>query len=409
MLAVVHAAVVLPWVLRTVLASFPRSKAYIPKAAAVLSLRGDDPFLDRCLRGLLRQDYPDYDVFVVVDHCEDPAWRRVRALVGDEPRLLIDVVRERRSTCSLKCGALRQVLENLDPTYEAVAWVDADVVPHPNYLRELIAPLGDARIGCTTGNRWYLPPDAQWGTLVRYLWNAFVVVPMYWNGVVWGGTAAFRTALLRHTDLLDRLALSLSEDSELRAAVDDAGLLAYSVPTLLMTNRESCQLADLLPWLTRQFFLVRTYYRTRPIDKLIRGYWAAGAIWTAAVLTAVVQAAVGDDSATLRPVVAGVGLVIASLLVWTPIMEASVARIRRRRGDDIRWLAGSKVLRLVVAVPLTAAVMVAALVAAGRLRVFRWRGISYEVAGPHQVRMQSYVPYAETTGRIESNAGASTM
>ena len=39
----------------------------LPKAAILLCLRGADPTLRTCLRRLLRQDYPDYELFVCVD------------------------------------------------------------------------------------------------------------------------------------------------------------------------------------------------------------------------------------------------------------------------------------------------------------------------------------------------------
>jgi cellulose synthase/poly-beta-1,6-N-acetylglucosamine synthase-like glycosyltransferase len=46
--------------------------SYTPKTAVILSLRGPDPFVRRCLDGLLTQDYPGYTVFIVIDHAEDP-------------------------------------------------------------------------------------------------------------------------------------------------------------------------------------------------------------------------------------------------------------------------------------------------------------------------------------------------
>ena len=45
----------------------------LPKAAVLLCLRGADPSLPTCLRRLLRQDYPDYELFVAVDSKSDPA------------------------------------------------------------------------------------------------------------------------------------------------------------------------------------------------------------------------------------------------------------------------------------------------------------------------------------------------
>jgi len=51
-----------------------------PKAAVVLCLRGKDPFLADCLRALLTQDYPCFDVRIVVDANDD---RRLAVTNGE--------------------------------------------------------------------------------------------------------------------------------------------------------------------------------------------------------------------------------------------------------------------------------------------------------------------------------------
>ena len=75
-----------------------------------------------------------------------------------------------------------------------VALLDADTIPHRTWLRELVAPLADPRVGAATGNRWYMPAEAGWAGLVRYLWNAAAVVQMYCYGIAWGGTLALKRA-----------------------------------------------------------------------------------------------------------------------------------------------------------------------------------------------------------------------
>ena len=48
--------------------SFPKAHAgeAAPKAAIILAVRGMDPFLHATLKGLLRQDYPDYTIFAKI-------------------------------------------------------------------------------------------------------------------------------------------------------------------------------------------------------------------------------------------------------------------------------------------------------------------------------------------------------
>ena len=119
-----------------------------PKAAVVLCLRGRDPFLEKCLELLLAQDYPDYQLQVVVDSRQDPAWEVAQALVeryGAE-RVHIETLDDRRDTCSLKCSSVTQAIERLDGSFQIAALVDADTMPHATWLRDLAAPLADERV-----------------------------------------------------------------------------------------------------------------------------------------------------------------------------------------------------------------------------------------------------------------------
>ena len=68
----------------------------------------------------------------------------------------------------------------MDNAYQIIAFIDADTVAHPNWLRELVTPLLDDQVGLTTGNRWYLPTGNYWGSLVRYR-NVSTVVQMFFK------------------------------------------------------------------------------------------------------------------------------------------------------------------------------------------------------------------------------------
>jgi cellulose synthase/poly-beta-1,6-N-acetylglucosamine synthase-like glycosyltransferase len=59
----------------------PLDDAELPSVAVIVPLRGADPSLAACLRGVLRQDYPRYRVRIMIDSPSDPAW-------GVVPRIL---------------------------------------------------------------------------------------------------------------------------------------------------------------------------------------------------------------------------------------------------------------------------------------------------------------------------------
>ena len=119
---------------------------------------------------------------------------------------------ERLPTTTRKVAGQLQALARLCPEHEIVALLDGDTIPHATWLRELAAPLQDPRVGVASGNRWYMPAERTAGSLVRYLWNAAAVVQMYFYDAGWGGSLAFKTRLLRETDLQRQLANAFGDD-----------------------------------------------------------------------------------------------------------------------------------------------------------------------------------------------------
>src|SRR5580700_9528897 len=102
-----------------------------PRAAVVLSVRGADPSLVECLRRLMQQDYPDYEVHLVIDSEDDPAWEMLRPLLADNraEHVFVRLLRTKHETCSLKVSALAQAIGTLDESIGVVALIDADVIP----------------------------------------------------------------------------------------------------------------------------------------------------------------------------------------------------------------------------------------------------------------------------------------
>ena len=199
-----------------------------PRAAVILCVRGLDPTLPECLKGLFRQDYPGYEVWVVVDSTRDTAWPVVNMLAQQSEKRDIHVLAltERLATCTRKLAGILQAMSHIDASHEIVAVLDSDTIPHASWLRQLAAPLKDPRVGVSSGNRWYMPPAPAAGSMVRYLWNVAAVVQMYWYGIGWGGSLAIQAKFLRQSDLRQRLANGFSDDTTICrcARPSDTGL-----------------------------------------------------------------------------------------------------------------------------------------------------------------------------------------
>jgi len=372
-----------------------------PRAAVILCLRGADPFLRQCLDAILGQDYPDYQVWIVVDHETDPSLDVVRArlaMTGGE-RAELRLLRSTNERCSLKCASLVQAISELPADFQIVALVDADVVPHSTWLRELATALRPDDVGAATGNRWYQPDRPTLGALVRYGWNAAAIVQMFWYGIPWGGTLALKMSAIRDADLLQKWGTALCEDTLLFRALRLRGRRVAFVPSLMMVNRESCGIPGFYEWVRRQLFVARLYH---PAWWLVVGHGIGTAL--AILVTVVVLVAacsVGQSASAACWLAAGLAIYFAGLLGMLVGLETSVRRIVAARGQRTRWLTPLTLLKIPGSVLVTQAVYPAALVAAMLLRRVSWRGVHYQVDSPWEIRLLRYAPYRSVEAQPE--------
>lgn len=379
------------------IASFRQNKqdtyedSELPKVAIALCLRGADPFLPKCLKALLKQNYPNYELRIVVDSKEDPAWAIATETIENRTDIPVNVspLRIRRETCSLKCSALIQAVTELEPDCEIIALVDADTIPHPNWLRELVAPLKNSRVGLTTGNRWYVP-GTQWGTICRYLWNVAAVGQMYLYGIPWGGSLAIRTDLVRQAQLIERWEQAFCEDTMLRRVLQEKGLQIESVASLMMVNREECTLPSFRRWVSRQLLNAKLYHPG----------WSAVLIYGTIVFLIPASAALSSITALLTAqwtsaVVLGVSFAVylTLLLVLINLWQQAVSAKLLLRHESLPNLSPITFLKFIVAVPLTQSVCAIALWRAMLTQQVEWRGITYQVKGPWDIKLMEYLPY----------------
>jgi len=371
-------------------------------AVVILCLRGSDPFLGHCLSSLLQQDYPNYQVRIVIDHTDDPAHSVVTDLlqhhVTSAPRVTVEILDEKLTTCSLKCSSLLQVAQQLDHDIEFIAQIDADTIAHSQWLRQLATALRDEQVGAATGNRWYMPGTPSVGALVRYTWNAAAVVQMYWYQVAWGGTLAIKTSVLRETDVLARWSRAFCEDTMLYSVLRQAGKRVAFVPPLMMINREDCQLGGFFQWVKRQLLTARLYHPAW------LGVLSHGILSTLIPLAGLFFVGYGLLSSSFSLVwQAGVTLASyqASLALLLLPMEQAVRQIGSARGEPIRWLSLPGMLKCLMIMPLTQLVYAAALSSATGMRRTNWRGIDYQIDGPQEITMQGYQPYSPPADKTE--------
>ena len=374
-----------------------------PKTIVCLNLRGLDPFLTTALPALLDQDYPNYDVIIVVDHPDDPVYELAEKVIraSNKTNVKLGVLKNRKETCSLVNSSLIQTIQSNLNDYEVVAMIDADAMPHKTWLRELIAPLRNKKIGAVTGQRWYFPPRANMGDLIRYIWNIPAVLQMILFRIPWGGSLALRIDVLQKCNVLDCYEKALVQDVPLFDILKKQGYTIEFAPSILMINRESVTLSSLVPWIQRQLLWAILYHSS---------WWKIvmhGILVTLVPL--LLLTLIATSTFLNQPFIAV--LTTSSLIGYAVItlcqlllLEYLVRRIVKKRNECTKWLTPLKLIAFIPAMILTQILYPKALLFALFSRNIEWRGINYRIDAPLKVKMLNYEPYKIKTRKNKNSS-----
>ena len=361
---------------------------FTPATTVILSLRGNDPFLTDCLDGLLNQDYPEYAVKIIVDHVDDPALTFVTQYLEQHahPHCEVTIREINTGACGLKNASLVQALKSLDEKVEVVAWLDADVVPHRRWLRELVAPLQNSRVGIASGIRWYTPRNANPGTMIRHAWNAAALIQMISLEIAWGGSIALSRSVYKNPLLSETLLKMLWDDTGLKSVAAELEKEVAFVPAATMTNAESIPFRSCFRFITRQLVNARFYHSK---------WWLIATVGFGMAFAQTVLLILG-----LIFLVQGnllwAGLSAGSLLLSNGGVAFAIYRVSlliqqtvRARGEDFQ----RQPLRTLGYLWLTMYIFSAALFAALRTKTINWRGVIYHAPSAFEIEVSHYEPF----------------
>jgi ceramide glucosyltransferase len=103
-----------------------------------------ESFRSHCL-----QDYPDYEIIFGVSDANDPAIQLIEQLKAEFPQRAIRLIICRESLgANTKVSNLAQMVR--EARYEYLIVNDSDIRVEPDYLRRVLAPLDNPRIGLVT-------------------------------------------------------------------------------------------------------------------------------------------------------------------------------------------------------------------------------------------------------------------
>ena len=199
-----------------------------PPASLLKAVRGVDFGSYENFASFCKQDYPEYEILFAVNDENDPAVPLIRQIMAEFPHRQI-----RLFTSAETLGANRKVSKLAMLTREArndlLVLTDGDVRIRPNYLREVVAPFHEKKIGAVTSFYRAIAQENLWAKL-----EAIGAASEFFSGVLmarWkegvrfalGASIATTKEWIRKMGGFEALADTLADDYELGLRIFKAG------------------------------------------------------------------------------------------------------------------------------------------------------------------------------------------
>ncbi|HEX4379355.1 MAG TPA: glycosyltransferase family 2 protein [Candidatus Acidoferrum sp.] len=354
---------------------------YAPRTAVLCACKGLEPGLERNLTTLTEFDHQNYEIFFVLASESDPAHSIVkRVAAASRPKAHV-LIAGAPVECGEKVNNLRFAIEHLPPEFEFLAFADSDGRPGKSWLKRLVAPLSDSRIGATTTMRWLIPNRSDLPSAFLAAWNAPVVTMLTEKGknFCWGGGTAIRRSLFDQLGVLEDWKYSVSDDYSLTRSLHQAGRSIMFLPDCLTVSYVEATLPSLLEFTNRQILITRVYAEQM---------WAFGfATHTLYCLTLLLGIAL-----TLSDLAAGLPAFHHAMLTFLPVLlgimrgslrVAAVTEVLSSLRSQVMGQAWIYILLPVVIPFLYVFNFITSLIT----RKIRWRTITYELISPSQTRI----------------------
>jgi ceramide glucosyltransferase len=148
--------------------------SFTPPVSILKPVRGHDPDSYENYASFCRQDYPEYEIVFCLGARNDPVLGVIEQVARDFPACKIRVlIGSGRVATNDKVAKLARLTN--EAQYEYLVINDSDVRAEPDYLRTVVAPLGDPKVGAVTC--FYAPADEK--TLAQHLQSVGMLSDFY--------------------------------------------------------------------------------------------------------------------------------------------------------------------------------------------------------------------------------------
>jgi ceramide glucosyltransferase len=313
----------------------------LPPVSILKPLKGTDPDIYESFRSHCRQDYPEHEIIFGVSDPDDPAVASVLQLQREFPdRSIRLVVCSNRLGANVKVSNLEQMLSAA--RYQHLLVNDSDIHVEPDYLRRVMAPLTDERVGMVTCLYRGVPARTLGSRLeslgISTDFCAGVLVARQLEGGLrfgLGSTLAFRRADLERIGGFKSIVDFLADDYELGRRIASLGLQVMLSDVVVETHLPAYDLRGFLSHQLRwargvrdsraggYIGLVSTYGLMWGLFALIAGGaapWSWAVLGVTVLLRLAVALAVGSAVLEDRQLLRSLWLLpvrdLAAVLVW---------------------------------------------------------------------------------------------
>ncbi len=252
--------IIIVWLIGYIRFKDLKTTDYAPKVSIIVPCKGTRENFDENILSICNQDYKDFNIIFVTDSKIDPAYIKLKELVGKNKKVKI-VISEFIKGSSGKISALIKGVKNSGET-EVYVFADSDIKTNRSWLKNIVSPLKDEKIGASTGYRWYFPNNFQ--SLLLSVWNMFETVAMFFQISIytWGGSTAIRKEIFDKLDIIKKWEKGFSDDLILTDSLRKEKYEIKFVPKCISESPPEGDLKYIIKWGTQQLTWVKWYYKT---------------------------------------------------------------------------------------------------------------------------------------------------
>jgi ceramide glucosyltransferase len=354
---------------------------FTPFVSVIAPCRGLEDGLRENIAAVFQQKYPSYEILFVTDRADDPALGLIEevghAYADARYPVTRCVVAGPATESGQKVHNLRSAVLEVDPRSEVLVFVDTDGRPHPGWLRSLVGPLVDERLGASSGYRWFIPLKGGLASHLRSVWNASIASALGKRGdknFCWGGSTAIRRSTFDQLRIRERWRGSVSDDFTMTRVLQEVGLPIHFVPTCLVAAFDQCTPRELLEFTNRQLKITRVY---------------APHLWKPVLIGSLLFCTVffGGLALALARGLLGLPYTVPLVIVFLIYALGAAKAFIRLRAVSVAVVDYQEQLSRTLPAqmllwPLASALFLINAVTAACSRRIRWRGITYDLKSP---------------------------